>query len=92
MITLDDWGEIHCTYTSCSREFCEGEICYAGLYQCPHNIERAKLWLAESIKDLEDFKNSAKQKYPNMDYDDEYYENLAYFESAVNKYKRFLNS
>lgn len=83
MITLDDWGEIHCTYTSCSREFCEGEICHAGLYQCPHIVERAKALLPDAIKELEDFKSSTRD-------DDEYYEDLAFYESRVNRYERLV--
>jgi hypothetical protein len=86
MITLDDCGEIHCTYTTCSREFCEGEICHAGLYQCPHNKERAKACLSDAIDELEDFK-SRNKKY---EHDDEYYEDLAHLEARVNEYKRFL--
>ena len=90
MITLDDWGEIHCTYTTCSREFCEGEICHAGLYQCPHIKERAEACLPDAINELEDFKSRSKRNYQNKEYDDYYYEDLAYFESRVNKYKSLI--
>lgn len=88
MITIDDWGERHCTSTTCSREFCEGEICYAGLYQCPQISELAKALLPGAIESLEEFKSRSKRYYQNEEYDDEYYIDLTDLESKVNKYKR----
>ena len=80
MITVDDCGETHCTYSTCSREFCEGEICYAGLYQCPHISERAKAWLPVCIEDLEDFKRSDRD-------DAEYHHEINRLEEQIKRYK-----
>lgn len=79
MIAVNDVWEILCDYHDCL--YCDNGMCGGGLYQCPHNIERAKVCLPEAIKDYEDLKSQEP-------YGEEYYMDLAELERRVNTYKR----
>ena len=79
MITVNDIWEISCDYYDCL--YCDEGVCFGGLYQCPHNVERAKVCLPKIIEDYESFKSQEP-------YGEEYYIDLADFESKVYRYKQ----
>jgi len=79
VITINDEWEILCNHHECM--YLDGNLCYGGIYQCPHIAERARVSLGETIKDYEEF----KQQEP---YGDEYYSDLAWFEHRIQEYQR----
>lgn len=86
MITEAEDGELHCSYDYC--QFCDSGICYGGLYQCLHIVERARACLPFAIEDYEYLKAHPYSKDSN---DPEYLYDLADLKRRVDTYREIID-
>lgn len=86
MIKENECGELLCRYDYC--QCCDDGICYGGLYQCPHIVERAKACLPQATEDYEYLKT---HPYSSDSNDLEYLHDLADLKRSVDTYQEIID-